>query len=768
MLATGSIGVAIPLFLSQKANATGAFSSTNAQNVLNNWANVTQTAATDSSVTLKFTNPRGFASCFEYRSDGDTSQATSPNNYNPAATDGLYPFYCLNNSTRTQEIPASSYVEVRMVFDAEADERFDWTRFDLTIPVCTYDFTAQKMWEVTWGYDFEHRNGGAPVFDMASNGGLTSLDGATVPSYMNSSWHWIYIVDNGQNRHHDYGFADGTIRTVDVTYSTVAGCHIPNIVWGIIPPDTTAPIANITNLAGQFVSGNIVTIKGSATDETDFKYYYCYVSLPGSSEVGVRDGNCTTTWNSVSNGTLGTVDMTGLADGNYDAHLVAYDKAGNHSDLNYSVAFKVDNTVPTGLNLTFPLNNAILNSSNLYLDWSDASDDVTPSSQIEYHYQLYMVNPDTNPGAALRYSANYTGTTQHPAAGFAPGTPEGTYWWRVQACDQAGNCVTTPAQKFTIDNANPAVSISNVSVSNGANKIATINGVAIDTNFNYYYCYVTGSGGEVGVRDNLCQTAWAAGTPFKTAFAPTVTGQPSGVIGSVDLSGLPTGTYTAHLVAKDKAGNQTDTADYLFNVDNTAPILTVGDYTGTSLTPTLIGTTDGATDIVTVDGVAVTIPLALNDDGTYDWAYTLPAQAVGSYTFNVVSTDDLGNNTSPKVANVTIQPTPLVPTSQLQTTNAGGGTLPVATLAPPATFTPQATATPGEVLGDQTTTPSADTSNAASNNTKAATDNGSVLGSSTNRGWNILGVAWYWWLLIVAAIVAVAWWLLAGYRRRAE
>jgi hypothetical protein len=113
-------------------------------------------------------------------------------------------------------------------------------------PVCTYDFTAEKMWEVTWGYGFEDRNGGTPVFDMQSNGGLVSLNGGAVPGYMTPTWHWLYVTDNGNYtpRHYTYGFADGTIRTADVTFSNVNGCQIPTIVWGMQEPLPATAVIN--------------------------------------------------------------------------------------------------------------------------------------------------------------------------------------------------------------------------------------------------------------------------------------------------------------------------------------------------------------------------------------------------------------------------------------------------------------------------------------------------------------------------------------------
>jgi len=55
-------------------------------------------------------------------------------NYNTDITDGLYPYYCQSNDSSTHTINANEYVEVRMVFGAETDERFDWTRFDVLSP----------------------------------------------------------------------------------------------------------------------------------------------------------------------------------------------------------------------------------------------------------------------------------------------------------------------------------------------------------------------------------------------------------------------------------------------------------------------------------------------------------------------------------------------------------------------------------------------------------------------------------------------------------
>lgn len=124
--------------------------STNDENRTNNWAHVNILNQETDSVEVEFVSTRNFWSCFEYRSDGDTSQKTDENNYNPIVDDGLYPYTCINNETKTMVMPANEYVEVRMVFGGESDERFDWTRFDVLFER-TAEITSPTDGEVVTG-----------------------------------------------------------------------------------------------------------------------------------------------------------------------------------------------------------------------------------------------------------------------------------------------------------------------------------------------------------------------------------------------------------------------------------------------------------------------------------------------------------------------------------------------------------------------------------------------------------------------------------------
>ena len=122
------------LVVASPAMADPVTPSTNDENRTAGWAHVNQLSSGPGFVYLEFVSTRGFYSCFEFRTDGDTSQVVTENggvNYNPGITDGLYPYTCQNNSTAMRTLFANEYVEVRMVFGAETDERFDWTRFDV-------------------------------------------------------------------------------------------------------------------------------------------------------------------------------------------------------------------------------------------------------------------------------------------------------------------------------------------------------------------------------------------------------------------------------------------------------------------------------------------------------------------------------------------------------------------------------------------------------------------------------------------------------------
>lgn len=113
------------------AVVNSVFASTNDANRSLGWAHVNQVSVADGMMTLELVSTRPLRSCFEIRSDGDTSQRVSASHFNRAVTDGLYPFTCVNNVTQRKTVAATDYVEVRLAFSAATEEQFAWTRFDL-------------------------------------------------------------------------------------------------------------------------------------------------------------------------------------------------------------------------------------------------------------------------------------------------------------------------------------------------------------------------------------------------------------------------------------------------------------------------------------------------------------------------------------------------------------------------------------------------------------------------------------------------------------
>lgn len=111
------------------ADVNAVTPSTNDINRTNGWAHVDATPGIGN-VTFNFISTRNFWSCFEHRADNEPNTVVGANP-NPLITDGRWTQVCVNNSTVTKTISAVAFVDVRMVYGAETDERFDWTRFDV-------------------------------------------------------------------------------------------------------------------------------------------------------------------------------------------------------------------------------------------------------------------------------------------------------------------------------------------------------------------------------------------------------------------------------------------------------------------------------------------------------------------------------------------------------------------------------------------------------------------------------------------------------------
>ncbi len=311
--------VAIPVY----AAVNAVTPSTNDINRINGWAHVNQLEKNVGSAKLEFVSTRGFNSCFEYRTDGDTSQASGAN-YNTLVTDGLYPFVCVNNSTKTKDIFASEYIEVRMVFGAEGDERFDWTRFDVKTLPTTPTVTGFHSPELNCG---AITNAKMVTVDWSDS----TVVGGTITGYE----YWI-----------NYPKTDGTrgdwkpfFTTSQYRGSLNEGLHIVKVrakdnfgnysEWSnecSITADWTAPDVEITTPIDGFTVSGIVEIKGSVTDINPHHYWFVIENSSGVTVAGPGVVNDTT---SFTDKLLLSWDTTFIPEGNYTVKLEARDAADN-------------------------------------------------------------------------------------------------------------------------------------------------------------------------------------------------------------------------------------------------------------------------------------------------------------------------------------------------------------------------------------------------------------------------------------------------------
>lgn len=117
---------------------SATFPSTNEDNEAHvpQWGNVVYAGVEVGQVTLDFDSPRAFYTCFEYRADLEDAPTSDPN-YNTEITDGLWTYTCPGGAaagTDQRVLTANHFVDVRLSFGAEKDERFDWTRFYVLSP----------------------------------------------------------------------------------------------------------------------------------------------------------------------------------------------------------------------------------------------------------------------------------------------------------------------------------------------------------------------------------------------------------------------------------------------------------------------------------------------------------------------------------------------------------------------------------------------------------------------------------------------------------
>jgi len=608
--------------------------STNDINRTNGWAHVDVTPDLGSA-SVNFISTRAFASCFEYRTDGDITQKTSDANYNTLITDGLYPFYCQSNNTRTVTIDANSYIEIRMVFGAEGDERFDWTRFDVIPPVTTPTILGFLSPSLPCG---SLTNSHSITVDWTdSTGGAGGVSGyeynIEYPKIGGGIGIWNPFFTNSQ---YTGSLNEGT-HTVKVRARDMVG----NVsAWSnscSISSDWTAPDVEINNPSEGFVSG-IVDIKGTVTDLHPHHYWLKIYS--GSTQIaGPGTVNRSDSFTKES---LMTWDTTQLPDGVYTIRLEAKDAADNKDSGSVDWhTVTVDNTDPVEPEIVFPNSEQYFSTIPILNDWSEVDDD----SGIAY-YRVEYIYDDLHSFTNAPYRTTTATQRDH-----IPGMWEqGGVKFRVQAFDNAGNEGDwSEWRRYYYDATNPSVPSGLVFETLGGEELSC-------DSFTKDYEIITR---WLSSTDNLGVSSYE----YKSFNPPTGWIYDGGNLGNVLYrQGAFTageGTYGFAVRAKDLAGNYSawsaiDLAGSCkITYDTTLPVveITAPDdlisgivdvkTTFNDLNP--LEYTYSITNITTSDNVTLaTVPSGEFTDSTiFTWDTT--ASDNGEYEISFKGTDKAGN-----------------------------------------------------------------------------------------------------------------------------
>ncbi|MGE5182986.1 MAG: Ig-like domain-containing protein [Acidobacteriota bacterium] len=295
---------------------------------------------------------------------------------------------------------------------------------------------------------------------------------------------------------------------------------------------------------------------------------------------------------------------TGLADGSHKFTLVGSDTAGNQTTKTYS--WTVDTTPPTlAITSTTPTANPT-NSKTMAIAFT-TGDAATVTCQL-----------DSGSPAACTSPASYMGLA------------DGSHTFTLSGSDAAGN-TATKSYSWSVDTTPPTLAITSVTPVANPTNLQTMTVAFTVGDSATYTCQL----------DN--------GTPNACASPYTYTG-------------LAEGSHTFTLRGTD-AVNNTAMASYTWNVDLTAPTVSISSY------PTTYQTTRSASVSFTVsDGVTA----CKLDSGTWvsctsPYAFTVSAD--GSHTINVGSTDTAGNFAYTSKSWVVDTLTPTVAFGTVDTTN---------------------------------------------------------------------------------------------------
>lgn len=310
-----------------------------------------------------------------------------------------------------------------------------------------------------------------------------------------------------------------------------------------------------------------------------------------------------------------------LAPATYSWRVRAVDGLGMAGPWSAVRTFIVDATAPPAPALTFPADGGCSNDTTPAFNWNNVAD---PCGGITYRIQ---VDDDSTFSTPVVDVSNLS-ASNHTSAPLA----EGTYWWRVQATDGAGNLGPWSAVwTVTIDTTPPPAPL----LAAPGDAATTT-----DTTPDFDWTDVTD---PCGVTYQIQADNSGAAFPSPELAASNLA--PSAFTPAAPLA---TGTYSWRVRAIDGAGNPGPwSAVWTISIDGPPPaptLLSPADLACTSTTPTLdwsdVTDPTGVTYEIQLDDTSSLFPSPeVNVTGLAPSTYTTPALAGGTYYWRVRAVD---------------------------------------------------------------------------------------------------------------------------------
>lgn len=608
------------------------FPSTNEINKTKVWSQVNILEELPGSTKFEVKNPRGFLACFEYRTDGDITQKISDTNTNIEVTDGLYPNVCVTNTVETITISANVYVEIRLAFGGEKDERFTWTRFDvLPVPV------PPSVPVLEYSVDNIAINDNTPLMQWSDS---TDSDG-TISHYL---YRVFYNCTNMENipgscsvfpnltglRLNESQYQAGTTNDNTYYWQVRAVDNDGNLSeWsklGAFTVDTTNP--NTTLVPPEGLTGNTFAVSGEAEDNISLNRVYVQLVHKQTSQ---RYGGTTIYLSGTKQDWSQTFDATklGMPEGDYAAHVAVVDNAGNTSSVGWSEYFQVDKTPPV-ITISSPLNNEVLRTPESKLKVFGSISDNIATNYI--HIQIV----DSKGNSRGVYTVHGTKSEELLVELDVKDLQDGEYKIYYWGVDRVGNVSERPYITILLDNTAPVAptltSPSNDSFVKG--DLLESKWEKIDDAHNYIY--------------ESYHDAEAKNLRYHQEYATN----------SKSATNVSESTFWWRVKAVDAAGNASDWSElWKVTVDNTPPkgeIMGIRyekadstNFITNDKTPLLYGT---CSDNYGVDKVEVvigetTLTSTCNEG---NWTTELPELPDGDHGITLKITDKAGNITEVK------------------------------------------------------------------------------------------------------------------------